>query len=304
MPVGYAVDGVNVLLVDEAGGEIGLDRVGEIALESPYLTLGYWRRPDLTRTAFLPDAIAGGARVYRTGDLGRMRPDGCLEHLGRNDFQMKIRGYRIEGTEIESALLERAAIKEAAVVARADARGDQHLVAYVVPAGTQAPSARTLRRALAETLPDYMLPSVFVILDALPLTATGKVDRRALPPPEGARRLGPETPLAPARTPIERALAGIWEDVLALEQVGIQDHFLDLGGHSLLATRIASRIRDVFGVDVPLRTLFEASTVADMTVVIAQHMVERVEVERPEALLPEPHRHSEGDGPRSRADGA
>ena len=129
-------------------------------------------------------------------------------------------------------------------------------------------------------------------------------DRRALPPPEGARRLGPETPLAPARTPVERALAGIWEDVLGLEQVGIQDHFLDLGGHSLLATRIASRIRDVFGVDVPLRTLFEASTVADMTVVIAQHMAERVESERPEPVLPEPHRHSEGDGPPSPADGA
>jgi len=303
VPVGYAVDGVKVLLVDEAGQEVDFNRVGEIALESPYLTLGYWRKPDLTRAAFLPDPAGGDARIYRTGDLGRMLPDGRLDHLGRKDFQVKVRGYRIEAGEIEGALLGSAEIKEAVVVAREDWRGEQHLVAYIVPAGTSAPSASTLRRALTETLPDYMLPSAFVTLTALPLTPTGKVDRRALPAP-GRARPELETPFVTARTPVERVLAGIWEEVLGLDRVGIHDDFLDLGGHSLLATQIASRIRDVFRADVPLRSLFEAATVADMTVAIVQHVAEKVECDRPEPPWAEVERLSEDEVRRRLTDDA
>jgi amino acid adenylation domain-containing protein len=278
VPVGYAVDGVEVRLLNEAGTDTSPGQIGEIALESPFVTVGYWRKPELDRAAFLPDPAGGGARIYRTGDLGRMRPDGCLEHLGRKDFQMKVRGYTIEAAEVEGALLECAAIKEAAVVTRADRRGEPELVAYLVPAGGPPPSVGALRRALAETLPDYMLPAVFVVLDALPLTPTGKVDRRALPAvDEGARLLAPRPPFVTPRTPVERALGQIWADVLRLDRVGVHEGFLDLGGHSLLATQIASRVHDAFRVTVPLPALLEASTVADMAVVIAEHMAGKVD---------------------------
>ena len=159
------------------------------------------------------------------------------------------------------------------MVTRADRRGEPELVAYLVPAGGPPPSVGALRRALAETLPDYMLPAVFVVLDALPLTPTGKVDRRALPAvDEGARLLAPRPPFVAPRTPVERALEQIWADVLRLDRVGVHEGFLDLGGHSLLATQIASRVHDAFRVTVPLPALLEASTVAEMAVVIAEHM--------------------------------
>ncbi|MBI3457321.1 MAG: non-ribosomal peptide synthetase [Candidatus Rokubacteria bacterium] len=271
VPVGYPVEDHEILLLDDAGRAVGVDEVGEIVVKSRYLSPGYWRRPELTRAAFLPDPDGGEARLYRTGDLGRMLADGCLMHLGRKDFQVKIRGHRVEVDEIEMALRDLAAIKEAVVVAREDRSGDHRLVAYLVPRGSPAPTITTLRRALAERLPDYMVPSAFVFLDALPLAPNGKVHRRALPAP-GAARPALDTPFVGPRTPVEARLERICAEVLDLEQVGIHDSFLDLGGHSLLAARIVARVLDTFHVEIPLRSLLEAPTVAAIAVVIDCHL--------------------------------
>jgi hypothetical protein len=182
-----------------------------------------------------------------TGDLGRMSPDGCLERLGRKDFQVKIRGLRVEVAEVERALREMSAIKEAAVVTREDKSGDKHLVAYVVAAGNVALSISDIRSFVEKTLPSHMVPSRFVMLDALPLTPNGKVDRRALSDP-GKSRPDLGTPFVAAGTPVEKELSQIWAEVLSLEQVGIHDSFLELGGHSLLATEVISRgAREVSG---------------------------------------------------------
>jgi len=274
IPVGYAVPDKEVLLLDETGREVGADQIGEIAVRSKYLALGYWQRPDLTQAAFLPDPHGGEERLYLTGDLGVMRPDGCLIHMGRKDFQVKIRGYRVEVAEIEIALLGLDSIKAAVVHAQADDGGEQRLVAYVVPATASTPTVSELRRPLVQTLPVYMVPSAFVFLDALPLLPNGKVDRRALPAPNQARP-ALDAPYVAPRTPIELDLASIWAEVLNVKQVGIHDHFLDLGGHSLLATRIISKVSDTFRVEVPLRSLFESPTVADMAVVITKNQANK-----------------------------
>src|SRR5918998_520240 len=264
VPAGYAVDGVEVSLIDEAtGAEVGFGQVGEIAIKSRYLSPGYWRRPDLSQAAFSFDPHGGGERLYHTGDLGRMRPDGCLEYLGRKDLRVKIRGHSVEVAEIEAVLHDLAEVKEAAVRAIELAQDDTRLVAYIVPRDESFPSVSRLRAALAEALPDYMIPSAFVRLEALPLTPSGKVDRRALPEPD-EERPDLEGAYEAPRTPVEEALAGIWADVLRLERVGIHDDFFELGGHSLLATQVISRLRDAFGVELSLPGFFEGPTVAGL----------------------------------------
>jgi len=273
-------------LLDDAGKDVGLGHVGEIAVKSFYLSPGYWRRPDLTQAAFLPDSGAGVERIYCTGDLGRMLPDGCLLHLGRKDFQVKIKGYRIEIAEIEMALLDHVAIKEAVVRVWEGRPGDQRLVAYIVPAGQQVPTVTELRRFLSEALPNYMIPSIFVTLDALPLAPNRKVNRRALPAP-GWSRPDLENPYLAPRTPVEEGLAEIWAQVLDLDQVGITDDFFELGGDSLLATRVISRVIKTFRVKVLLRSLFKAPTVADMAVVIIQNQVEKAESKDVDRMLAE-----------------
>ncbi|HYH47350.1 MAG TPA: condensation domain-containing protein, partial [Thermoanaerobaculia bacterium] len=205
----------------------------------------------------MPDPFGTGERLYRTGDLARRRPDGDIEFLGRVDQQVKIRGFRVEPAEVEAALARHPAVREAVVVAR-EMAGGKALVAYVVAAGA-APTAAELREALGTTLPAYMVPSAFVALKALPLTPNGKVDRRALPE---AVRQGPAEELTAPRTPIEELLAGVWAELLGLERVGADDSFFDLGGHSLLATRAVSRVRELFGIELPLRLVFESPTVA------------------------------------------
>jgi len=268
-PLGYEVEDKEILLLDDAYAEVDLGDIGEIAVKSQYLALGYWQNPTLTQAAFVPEPAGGSERIYRTGDLGRLLPDGCLVHLGRKDFQVKIRGYRIELAEIEMALIDTGTLKEAVVLAHEDSFGEKRLIAYVVPNQVQAPSIQELHSFLRERLPDYMEPSTFVFLDTLPLTPGGKVDRRALP--DQAR---PDfiDPFVAARTPVEERLAGIWAEVLHLEQVGIHDNFFELGGHSLLATQVISRLSEAFAVELPLRSLFETPTVAGLAERITQQL--------------------------------
>jgi len=294
VPVGYAVMDNEILLVDDAGKQITGDE-GEIAVKTRYVSPGYWGRPDLTDAAFLPDPAGGEKRIYRTGDLGRMLPDRCLLHLGRKDFFVKIRGYRIDIDEIEAALRECPNIKEAVVVARNNNSGDERLVAYLVPTVQPGPKVGELRRFLKEKLPDYMIPHDFVTLEAIPLTDTRKVDRKALPDP-GTSRRELTTPYVAPRTPIEKALAKIWAEVLSTDEVGIYDNFFDLGGHSLSATRIISRVIATFKLQLPVRALFDSPTVAAMSVVISSKEGQKADEEDLKRLLSEVESLSEETG--------
>src|SRR5215218_7948552 len=263
VPVGYPLGDVEILLLDDDGKAVGFDQVGVIAIKSRYISPGYWHKPDLTRATFTTDPHDEGEWIYRTGDLGYMQPDGCLVVTGRNDFRVKIRGFRIEVAEIELALRGLTKVKEAAVVAHEDQRGEKQLVAYVVPEPEQAPAISELRGFLKDKLPDYMVPSAFVVLNTLPLTPNGKLDRLSLPAPDLARpELG--TNYVSPRNALEEQLVGIWEEVLGLERVGIHDDFFELGGHSLLATRVVSRVRGALRVELPLRYLFETPTIAGL----------------------------------------
>jgi amino acid adenylation domain-containing protein len=238
---------------------------GELYIGGAGVARGYLNRPELTAEKFIPDpfSTASGARMYKTGDLARYRPDGNIEFLGRADHQVKIRGFRIEPGEIEAALGQHLAVREAVVLAREDAPGEKRLVAYVVAERESLPTTTDLRHFLMEKLPEHMVPAVFVLLEALPLMPNGKVDRRALPSPDRSRPELAKAYVAP-RTPTEELLAEIWAQLLDLERVGIHDNFFDLGGHSLLATQVVSRIRETFQVEIPLRRLFEVPTVAGL----------------------------------------
>ena len=260
--IGRPIANTRVYLLDERRRPVPIGAAGEIWIGGEGVTPGYLHRPELTAECFLDDRFSGepGARMYKTGDLGRWLPDGSIEFLGRNDFQVKIRGFRIELGEIESRLCAFEDVREAVVLAREDGRGEKQLVAYYLAA--QAYEASALRPHLAQTMPDYMVPAAFVRMDAWPLTVNGKIDRKALPAPEDdayARRA-----FEPPQTPAERALAAIWSDLLGVEQVGRHDHFFELGGHSLLAVQLVSRVRQSLDVELPLRALFEAPVLCDL----------------------------------------
>ena len=403
MPLGYGVKDRDIMLWDEAGQEVETGQVGEICVQSPYLALGYWQNPEKTQAAFLNDPTGGDRRIYRTGDLGKLLPDGCLVHQGRKDFQVKIRGYRVELSEIELALVRQDSVKEVVVVGRADSSGTQRLIAYVVPVSLpdrfsyrqrcevallesavedpqentlentpknnsqlehssptvltsediapdsigiigitdgfqsgarvsltirlpgqeipltvtgritqrQDPRARiqvealserdaraisqgidylceqegllrvskstlvgNLRSQLKQLLPDYMVPSAFVLLASLPLTANGKVNRKALPDP-AADDLRSASPFVAPVTQTQKALANIWQQVLGRSQVSIEDNFFELGGHSLLAAQIVARIQTICQVDLPLSVLFEVPTVAGLADYVDQSVLDR-----------------------------
>jgi amino acid adenylation domain-containing protein len=261
IPVGRPVAGTQAYVLDARMRPVPAGVPGELYAGGQGLARGYLGRPAQTAQSFVPDPFSGvpGARLYRTGDRARWRDDGTLEFGGRLDQQVKIRGFRIEPGEIEAALRAHLHVGDAVVDARADGAAGRRLVAYVIPRDGVAPSAAEMRDALAGRLPAHMVPSAFVVLDALPLTPNGKVDRRALPEPEVEAGAGP----AP-RTPTEEVLAGLWSEVLGVDLPGRDDDFFHLGGHSLLATRLASRIRQAFAVEVPLRAVFEAPTLAAM----------------------------------------
>jgi acyl carrier protein len=237
-------------------------------VKSPYLAIGYWRRPDLTREKFLDAPAGGDSRVYLSGDLGYLRPDGCLVHVGRKDFQTKIRGHRVELAEVENALLDIAGIRQAAVVAQDEGNRNTRLVAYVVRDDSQALTVSALRALLQEKLPSYMIPATFMVMRHLPLTASGKIDRRALPAPRRGRDELGNRFVAP-RSALETVLAQLWSEVLQLDEIGVDDNFAELGGDSLLAAQIASRLNDVFSLSQPIKTLFETSTVAELAAFIS-----------------------------------
>ncbi|UUM21367.1 non-ribosomal peptide synthetase [Mycoavidus sp. SF9855] len=260
--IGRPIANTCVYLLDTHGQPAPLGAVGELYIGGAGVARGYLNQPDLTAERFLPDPFSGrdDARMYKTGDLARYLPDGNLMFLGRNDQQVKIRGFRIEPAEIEACLVEHPQVREAAVLARGEG-SDKHLVAYVV-AEPDEQLARTLRAHLADRLPEYMTPAAFVRLDALPLTPNGKLDRQALPAPDD-EAFAHQLYEAP-QGEIETALAGIWAELLGLERISRHDSFFALGGHSLLAMQMTSRIHTTLGVEIALRTLFEAPTVMEL----------------------------------------
>jgi acyl carrier protein len=291
VPAGYGVDGKEVLLLDDRGNELGFNEVGEIAIRSRYLCSGYWRQPELTEEVFLRDPAGSDRRLYMTGDLGLMRPDGCLEYIGRKDSRCKIRGRWVDIMEVETLLTQDQAVRAAVVVAHEYDAGDQRLVAYIVPA-EQYRSPGELRRALRLKMPEYMIPSMFISLDALPLNPNGKLDRRALPPPLWSRAEQDGCVVAP-RTPLEEKLAEIWAEVLGLEQVGIYDDFFELGGHSLHAAQVAGRIYNSFQVELPMRSFFEAATIAGLAEIVTEALAQKLKADQLSQVLASIERLSE-----------
>jgi len=297
VPVGYPVEDMEIVLVDDEGREIGPGEIGTITVKSRYLATGYWRRPELTDCVFFDEPENDGMRIYQTGDLGRMTPDGLFEHLGRKDFQVKVRGYRVETAEVERVLLQSANVKDVAVVLRNDRAGEARLVAYIVPAVHPGPTIGKLRLALNGLIPQYMIPSVFVMMDTLPLNLNGKVDRKALPDFDHTR---PEldVPFIAPITGTEESLARIWVDVLGIDRVGIQDNFFDLGGDSLAATRVIARVLKQYRLELPLRTLFLCPIVKEMAAVITEHQGKQSDDQELERVVRELESLSEEEAKR------
>jgi acyl-coenzyme A synthetase/AMP-(fatty) acid ligase len=256
VPAGFAVEDKEVLILDDAEQPLPAGEIGQIAVRSRYLSPGYWQRPDLTAAVFRPDPAGGDERIYLTGDVGRLRADGCLEHLGRKDSQIKFHGVRIEAAEVEILLTSHPAVRDALVQVYTDAAGRQCLTAYLV-ARQSPPSATELQQLLRAKLPPSMVPSAYVFLEAFPLTPSGKVDRRALPPP----RLAPSAAeYVPPVSETEQAIAGIWCELLHVSRVGRKDDFFALGGQSLTAVQMLGRLAAQENIEAPLRQLFEAPT--------------------------------------------
>ncbi|HZI16880.1 MAG TPA: amino acid adenylation domain-containing protein [Myxococcus sp.] len=277
VPIGRPIGNTQVYILDASGQPVPAGIVGELFIGGDGVARGYVEQPALTAERFVPDPFSGvpGSRLYRTGDLARWRKDGVLEFLGRADAQVKVRGYRIELAEVEAALGAFPGVGQAVALVREDVPGDKRLVGYL--AAPESLDTSALRAFLASRLPEYMVPSALVRLDALPLTANAKVDRKALPAPESVLA-SPESAYTAPRTPVEEQLTGLWAGVLRLKRVGIHDNFFELGGHSLLATQLISRIRAALGVELPVRAFFEAPTVAALAA--------RLESQRPTAQAP------------------
>ena len=254
-----------IYLLDPRGKPVPIGVPGELYIGGAGLARGYLNSPELTQSKFLPNPFLNDSkdRLYKTGDLARYRSDGVIEYLGRLDYQVKLRGYRIELSEIEHALERHPHVRQAAVIARGKSNNeDTRLVAYVVPQGTtHAPIFPELRSWLKEFLPDYMIPSDMLRLEALPLTPNGKVDRRNLPELQQTQQSSVFTPPA---TPMEEKIAEIWAEILHLPQISVNQNFFEIGGHSLLATQVLARLRERFRVDLPLRCIFETPTITDL----------------------------------------
>ncbi|MHC5747095.1 MAG: amino acid adenylation domain-containing protein [Nostoc sp.] len=262
--IGRPIPDLQVYLLDSYQQPVPMGIPGELHIGGVGLARGYLNQPELTALKFIPNFFSDkeGERLYKTGDLARYLPSGDIEYIGRIDNQVKVRGFRIELGEIEAVISQHSAVKETVVVVSEESGDSKRIVAYVVPQKEQTRTIPELRGFLESKLPNYMLPTTFVILEALPLTPNGKVDRKALPIPE-LTQISSSDIILPS-TPIENLLAGIWAEILGIEKVGIDNNFFELGGHSLLATRVISRIRQVFQVELPLRYLFEKPTIAGL----------------------------------------
>ena len=263
VPIGTPIANTQVYIVDRGMLLSPIGVTGELCISGQGLARGYVDLPEVTAERFVPNpfSAAPGARMYRTGDLARYRADGRIEFLGRMDQQVKLRGFRIELGEIETVLKQQASVNEAVVIAHRSATGDQRLLAYVQLTEAARAGVGELRAYLKERLPEYMAPSTFVEIAEFPLTASGKINRRALPAPDG---IGMEEDYHAPRTQTEELLSGLWAGVLRVPRVGVRDNFFELGGHSLLATQLMSRVRETFGVELPLRELFARPTVAGL----------------------------------------
>jgi acyl carrier protein len=277
--IGCPISNSQIYILDGAAQPSPIGVTGEICIGGAGLARGYFGRPETTAQRFLADPFSRepGARLYRTGDIGRWTEEGAIEYLGRNDDQVKIRGYRIELGEIAAQLVHHMQVKDAAVIARDDAGGSKRLVAYVTLHRSGNGEAVDLRTYLQSVLPEYMIPGAFVVLDNFPLTPNGKLDRRALPEPDTTSftRRGYEAP----RGEIEEAVAAVWRELLKVDRIGRRDNFFELGGHSLLATRVVSQISNLFDVELSLRSVFDRPTIEGLSDSIVQAVADDVVVE-------------------------
>jgi aspartate racemase len=267
IPIGRPISNTQVYILDLYLQPVPIGIPGQLYIGGDGLARGYLDRPQLTAEKFIPNPFATG-KLYKTGDLARYLPDGNIEFLGRLDSQVKIRGFRIELGEIEAQLAQHPSVREVTVIDREDRPGEKSLVAYLVCPQAQ-PTARELRTFLQSRLPDYLIPSAFVTISSLPLTPNGKIDRRALPAPEFERAESPATRVAP-RNELELQLTEIWERVLGVRSIGIRDNFFELGGHSLIAVRLFAEIEQTWGQNLPLATLFQKQTIAELADVLRQ----------------------------------
>jgi acyl carrier protein len=266
--IGRPIANTRIYLLDANRQPVPIGVPGELYIGGAGLARGYLQRPELTASKFIPDPFSGngGGRLYQTGDLARYLADGNIQFLGRIDNQVKLRGFRIELGEIESLLLIHPKVHQAVVIVSGNEPRYQQLVAYIV-AAAEAPTDNELREHLRSKLPDYMIPSAFMLLEALPMTANGKVNRPALPNPTGAQLATGKEFVAP-RTDVEKQLATIWTEVLRRDRIGVNDNFFEIGGHSLLATQVISRVRNHFQVEMSLRSIFESPTIAGLATIL------------------------------------
>ena len=276
--IGRPITNTKVHILDEDRQEVATGEVGEIHIGGANVGRGYLNQPKLTAEKFTADPFSSepGQRLYRTGDLARRLPNGDIAYLGRADEQIKILGYRIEPAEIENAIDRHEAIRASVVVARSFDCSGNRLIAYVTTRDESGPTAIELREFLKSLLPDYMVPAVFVKLEELPLTSNGKFDRVSLPEPGEENRMREQTFAAP-RTPTEQRVAQILSSLFNVNEVGINDNFFLLGGHSLLGAQLVIKIRNAFGVDLPLRAIFDAPTIAGLSATIEQQIIARLE---------------------------
>jgi acyl-coenzyme A synthetase/AMP-(fatty) acid ligase/acyl carrier protein len=267
----FSPPGKKILLLDDNGYEVGSGEIGEIAVKGRYITPHYWNNSTIAKAEILAEQAGSVEQIQATGDLGKMLSDGFVVHLGRKDLMVKVRGYRVNIEEVEAALLEHPGIKEAGVRAWEREPGEKYLAGYIVPRQESDLSVDAVREFLGGKLPDYMVPSIFKFMEALPLT-NGKVERKALPAPGKDR---PELSVAyvAPRSGVEKKLARIWSEVLLIDQVGVDDNFFDLGGHSLTASRVITRVIQAFRLELSVKALFDSPTVNDMAAVIMENQM-------------------------------
>ena len=276
--IGRPIANTQIYILDEQLQQVAIGEIGELYIGGSGLAAGYLHRPELTSERFIvnPFGVEEGSRLYKTGDLASYRPDGQILFMGRSDDQIKIRGFRIEPDEITSVMNRQSSIQTSLVIAREDTPGEKRLVAYLVLADDEDLTVDTLREALREQLPDYMIPSAFVVLDALPITPNGKIDRKALPAPDETNTMR-EQEMALPNTPTEERVSEIVTSLLNLERIGVDENFFLLGGHSLLGTQLITRIGETFGVELSLRTLFSSPTIQELSFEIEQLILAKLE---------------------------